>query len=434
MVLRRGLALILTAAAALPSLAAAQSQGLIVDPALLPTPDRDHNVSVADALRPDYDPLGFRAGSFVIHPLLQVGLGYDSNIYLAEDGGQGSALGTLDGDVRVNSDWSRHQLSADVSGGLTRYPDHSRRNESVWHTEVQGRYDAGTNLSVAAHAEAGKVYESPFSGAVEAQYATLSSYVYDTLWLRGTYTAARTRVIAQVTHSGFSFGDIDLPGDASFDQAYRDRTVNSVASEAEYALSPLASLYAQVSYTGINYGNQAPPGVLVSDSDTVEALVGISADLPSFLRGTVGVGYIARDYDAAGLDRVHGLSFEANLQYFYSDLTTFNLSARRVIQDATLLDAATYFDTRFQLRVDHELLRNLILNATAQYSNQRYIGDEETNNVYQVGVGGRFLVSRLASVSANAFVIDRERSGGPASLGDGSLHELRALVTLALHP
>src|ERR1041385_650150 len=46
-------------------------------------------VTVASRMRPDFEPPSVRVGSFLLHPKLEEGLGYDSNVF-----GSGNALGS----------------------------------------------------------------------------------------------------------------------------------------------------------------------------------------------------------------------------------------------------------------------------------------------------------------------------------------------------
>src|SRR3954452_16466921 len=65
-------------------------------------------VTVASRMRPDLDPPGLRAGSFLLHPQWEEGLGYDDNVFGSSAGRQGSWILGSRPSLLVGSDWSRN--------------------------------------------------------------------------------------------------------------------------------------------------------------------------------------------------------------------------------------------------------------------------------------------------------------------------------------
>ena len=55
----------------------------------------DPNVTVQDRERPDFDPLGIRAGSFLVFPELSVEGGYDSNVFATDDAEEDDLFSTI---------------------------------------------------------------------------------------------------------------------------------------------------------------------------------------------------------------------------------------------------------------------------------------------------------------------------------------------------
>ena len=75
-------------------------------------------VTVASRQRPSFDPVGVRTGSFVLHPQVDVGLGYDSNVFGSGKRAPGSWLVGTHPSLLVGSDWSRNSVGA-MSGQAT---------------------------------------------------------------------------------------------------------------------------------------------------------------------------------------------------------------------------------------------------------------------------------------------------------------------------
>ncbi len=415
-------------AAVAPTVASAQADSLLVNPFVPVGYDRGRNVSVAERPRPDYDPLGVRTGAFLIFPQIDLGLGASSNIYLSEGDTTGAGYLVASPSIRATSDWSRHQLTGSAGGTFRRFFGEPRRNEDSWRTALLGRADLGSRYAVTGEFQAGKVYETPFSGEVDSNFAALSSYNYVQLGARGQVTEGRFRGVLGYSFNEFDFNPIQVDDRSELDQSTRDRTINTVTGQGEYALSPSVSVYGQMSYNRTEYDRPLAPTIPSQSSNGYRALAGLSIDLPAFIRGTIAAGYTVRDYNADRYGTVSGLSAEGRLEYFFSEVTTFTVGLRRVIADSQLAETAAFFDNRVTGRVDHELLRNLILTGSAEYAYQDYVDTDRANKVYRVGAGARLLLSRQLAVNLGVSHSARDRSGENYN---GTLNETRGELSIS---
>src|SRR5690606_23680921 len=90
------------------------------------------------------------------------------------------------------------------------------------------------------------------------------------------------------------------------------------------------------------------------------------------LRGGLGAGYSRRTYDSAAYDDFSGFVLDASVQYFATGLTTFSLAARRSIEEGGGIEAGSFLYNEGEFRINHELLRNLILGAGVSYAKADY--------------------------------------------------------------
>jgi hypothetical protein len=80
------------------------------------------------------------------------------------------------------------------------------------------------------------------------------------------------------------------------------------------------------------------------------------------------------------------------------------LNATRTVQDANtaalafangaVVNSPGYLESSVGVRVDHELLRNLLLNANASFVSDDFKGVNATDNYYLAGVGAKYLLNR----------------------------------------
>ncbi|MGK2910351.1 MAG: outer membrane beta-barrel protein, partial [Sphingobium sp.] len=418
------------AATALPGIAHAQLEFSPLIPAILPDGfDKGRNVSVTERPRPDYDPLGVNLGSFSLYPKIETGVGLTDNVYLTNGNKDGDGFAVFNPSARLRSQWDRHQVQLQASGAFRRFFNNSIRNEDSFNLGTLGRLDIGNALVVTGEGQYTQQFETPITGDVDSSLAVLSRYKRDFLSLRGVYGVGQGRATLAVDRSHFAFNPIKLPSGTIINQENRDRTLNRVTGQLEYAFTPSLSAYTQVNYADTGYDTAFAPGVPNRDSDSYRAIVGTNFDLSSLVRGTIGVGYAAREYKSPIYRDVDGLSVEAKVEYFPTELTTFGLGLRRVIEDSSIGNTDAYFDNRGSLRVDHELLRNLILNALVEYAQQDFIGSTRKTTFYRGSGGARYFINRLLGLQMQLSYIKRDTTG--EDLGQ-QFNEFRGQLTLVV--
>lgn len=388
-----------TALLAVPAIASAQGLGFLygdttlVRPAIPEGFDRGRNVAVTEKARPDYDALGIPVSSFKLLPRVDVAAGATSNVFLTDSDTKSDGFALIQPNAQLVSDWSRNKLQIYSGANLEEYFSNGRRNQNAWNVGANGEYEIGDAIKIRPEADVARLYESPYSGDVRSSSAVLSNYLTSYLSLTGEYQAGRVRGIASVDRTSFSFSDIDFGDGTIGSQAYRNRKITRFSGQGEYALSPSVSLYAQINYDQINYSTDLF-GAPNRDSDGYRITAGINFDLTGFLRGTIGAGYVRRNYDASIYRPVDGPSVEARLEYFPSELTTVTLQLRRFLEDSSIGANNAFFDNRVSLRVDHALLENLLVNVTGAYGHVSYVGLSDKRDNYRVSAGAQYMATR----------------------------------------
>ena len=69
-----------------------------------------------------YAPLGWRLGSFIFYSELEVGGGWDSNVFY-QPSARSDWLAELDSETRLATDWDNHALEFRVRNGAGFYRD-----------------------------------------------------------------------------------------------------------------------------------------------------------------------------------------------------------------------------------------------------------------------------------------------------------------------
>jgi hypothetical protein len=386
----------------LPGAAYAQESSTLIQPSVPAGFDRGRNVSVTERPHPDFDALGIRAGAFIVSPQLTLGAAATNNVYLSQSNAKvGDVFAIVTPYLRIGSDWNVHSLELQGAGDIRRFESEKLRNQNAWYLKGAGRVDVATPFSVFVDGNVGRSFESPYSGAVASNVSVLSSYLRTAGAVRAEYKAGRTRLVVAYDHTNFKFNTIKFGDGTTRTQKDRNRNIDRLVGQAEYALSPSVSVYGEVTYDNSRYPYLLLNGQANRDSNSYRLIGGFNFDISALMRGRVGIGYAERDYKSGIYRDATGFSAQAQIDFFPSELTTVSIFAQRVIEDSSLSGSGAYFDNRLSGRVDHELLENLILQIGGEVSRQDYLRSTAKNDTWRVFGGGKFQMTRNIGFGAD---------------------------------
>ena len=130
------------------------------------------------------------------------------------------------------------------------------------------------------------------------------------------------------------------------------------------------------------------------DSDTYEAVVGTTLDLTNLLTGEIFIGYLSRSYDEEAFSNFTGLAYGLKLDYAVTQLTSISGNIERGVEEGFGVTPNPRDRTTFQIGVDHELLRNVVLSALAQYQMDDYQNTNQQDDFYLLQAGATYNINR----------------------------------------
>ena len=404
----------IVAACAMTASTATVAQTVNTPIPVLPSDYPTERVSVADRFRPEYQSDGIRMGLFSVRPSLSAGGGYISNVYGSENSAADDVYALINPSVSIEAN-PEGQGGATVVGQidamLRRYAQQDRANESAFGGQLSGTLPLGGETSLSAGTSLRRRYERQDSGSFPA--AAIAPIRYDdyTGFVRFRTGGSRIRVIAGADVSRDNFSNARLADGTSFDQSYRNRTVIRGSGRVEASFTGAAAAFVEGRYSDINYERFfLSPTVRNRDGNQKEVLAGLRIDSGK-LRGVVSAGYSRRDFDANIYRNFGGLAVNGELTYYASGITTYTLNVYRNIAESGDPSVSAQFGTGAALRVDHELLRYIILSGRAGYDSFSYRGQDRKDNVASVGGGIRYLMNRHFEISLDADYVKRTSSG-----------------------
>lgn len=358
----------------------------------------DDSISVRDRSRPEYDPQGVRFGGFNLHGSLDLGATSSDNIFAEETGEDDDTIFTAGLHGRLESGWSRHELVADAGAVTTSYSDFSSEDHDTSYAGIRGRLDVGSRSSISGRARIAHEIEPRTDPDAPAQGIPLVEYDRSELAVGAAHTFNRFQVSAELAQA-----ENDYEGA----QSYRDFDETRLTGRLEGEVSPRIGVFLQATGDERDYDNT--PGL---NSEGATYLIGAALNLTDLMQGEVAVGHFERDYDSPLLGSTDGLAISADLEWYITRLTTITFDAHRNAED--VVGASTifpYVETQWGARVDHELLRNVILSAAAEFGRREYDVVDRDDDYFRATLGADYLLNRRVAITAR-YDFDQVESDG----------------------
>ncbi len=356
---------------------------------------RDRNVSVFQRPRPDYEAPGIPAGGFTFYPRIVTDVVRDDNIYAGENTQVADWIFRVKPEAALQSNWSRHALALFAHAIFNRYASNTTEDTTDYGVGGSGRVDIerGSNLTTGGSFDR---LTEPRTAPTSPGAAT-KPIRYD-LWQANAGLVKefnRLRLTGRVNYFNYNYDNGTTAGGAVLLQNDRDRQMWTENGRAEYAVSPDTSLYVSATLNQRNYRLQPPVSAFNRDSTGYDVAVGANFDLTHLVRGEIQVGYLDQSYkDPHFAGDIKGLGFKAAVDWFPTELTTVNLTASRSVEEAVGVAASGYLSTNVGAKIDHELMRNVLISANGSYGNDDYRGADRTDKRAGAGVAATYLVNR----------------------------------------
>lgn len=348
--------------------------------------------SVRGRSRPEFTAPGLRAGSFRIYPTVGVDLGYDANVF-ATSNAVGDAFGTVTGTVRARSDWNRHQLGLDARLSQSEYATYETEGGTEYRLAGSGRLDiVGRNALEAVAVRQRVIVDRANIGEIPNTERPLR---YDETIGSLTGIVGEGRLLGRVgaTYTQRTYEDNALIDGTPLSLRFRDADRWELRADVGYQLRAAQTVFTSV--TVDRRRSSTPiPGQPTVDSDGAQVLVGVRGELSPLIRGQLAVGVLHQNFRSPLVRDVTGLALSSRVEWLPTELTTVTVSGERSLQTSALRDDLNYIITSFDLRVDHELLRNLLLLANARYATADYRSSTRVDRLYSVGTGADYFISR----------------------------------------
>lgn len=342
-----------------------------------------------------FRPQGFPAGGFRIYPTLRLSTDYDDNISRSNENGRGDGSFIIAPTVAARSNWSSHQLNADAFYRSTHYFKRTEQDHDEYGANASGRLDVMRTTRVNGNLGYARLAER--RGTPGDLFISNRLIRYDTFNARGqlSHQFNRIGVTAGAGTAGYRYDNTETQG-VVIDQQFRNRDINTANGRIEYQYSALTNIFVSASYNDTNYSRARP--TFNRSSQGFNLLGGVRFELSRLLSGQIGVGYIRQNFVDNRFSDFSGANYDLSISYRPTTLTSFSLNAGRSLTDSALFQVVGVLTHDINVGVEHELLRNVLLQGSAGYSHYTYRGISRNDNRYNFGLGARYRMNRLISI------------------------------------
>jgi hypothetical protein len=152
----------------------------------------------------------------------------------------------------------------------------------------------------------------------------------------------------------------------------------------------------------------ALPGVPRQNFNDFSVLAGLAYDVDGVIGFRLLAGYEERDFRSKAYKTIQAPIVEGSVTWAPTGLTTITGSAARYIEDSASEATVGYTETALKLSIDHELYRNVVLNAKAAAYLDDYAAGGGSQSFYTVGAGVTWTLSRVVRLVADYTYSSRE--------------------------
>lgn len=372
--------------------------------------------SVADRARPDLDPLGMRTGGFLWYPELGLEIGYNDNIYATKNNEVDDTIGVIRPKLVVESDWSRHRLAAGADADVGLYADNNEieidpvtdlpsstdEDYEDWWAWIDGRLDLGRSR-LSGEVRGGNRHNPRYSVNDRGSRAGLKQTTYDVTKAKAAWLVKPARVFFRIDgdYENRTYDDnvgLADPGNSTMkeriDNSDRDRDRVTAGLRVGFDVTPDYDLFFEGRVRDVKYDQKVDNDGFQRSYDGYSLTAGSSMDFSGDTFGEIYVGYFENTYDDPRFVKQSGPTYGLNLTWNVTGLTSLKFEGEQRVAPTTIVGSSGIDRSSLGVRVDHELLRNLLLNARLGWLNEDFQDINRDDDVVVFDIGGEYMFNR----------------------------------------
>ncbi len=381
------------------------------------------DLPVRTRIQPGYEPVGVRAGSWMLFPMITAGGLYDSNVFASNATRQSDIAVVAAPTLRAQTLWQRHYIDVEAGIRSLSFLDHPGLDQTDASFKSRARIDVAHDAAILTRVQAAYLHERPGSlnsptGAVEpTPYGLFSGDV--------TYRKEFNRLTTSFGGlvNAYDYGSTRAQDGSIISQDSRDGQVYAGHGRVDYAFSPMFGVFG--AFEANRRELRGTPTESLS-SRGYRALAGIDVELTHLITGELGIGYNSQQFDASTIGTIEGPAYRALLVWSPTRMMDVYFKAEQLVTQSSETRAFGIRAYALQLGIDYELRRNIVLSVAGTFENDKFFGTVRDDDVYASHSELKYLLNRHFAISLRHRYLSRN-SSDPSSSYDK--HEVGLNVT-----
>jgi hypothetical protein len=327
---------------------------------------------------------------------------------------KGSFVSQTEGELRIQSDWSRHELTGYLRGAYNEYPSVPDASRPEGAGKVGLRLDVARDTIV--EAEAHYLLDTERPGSPELGVSVRERPIVSTEGGSVAVTQRFNRFSATLrgTIDRTDYQDVILSNGSVLDQGDRAFTQYGGRLRLAYEFSPAFAPFVEGLGDTRVYDRKVDYAGFQRSSDGIGARVGAAFELTRLVKGEVSAGAIQRRYDDPRLRNLTSPLVDASITWAATPLTTLRLTGQMSVDETTVIGATGIVVSRATLEVAHDLRRNLTITPAFTFFESDYQGVPITERGYGASVKVDYRLTRQIALRAS-YLYERLKSNVPSS-------------------
>lgn len=370
--------------------------------------------SVAERNAPEFSSVPIPVGGFQMFPSVNTELEYNDNIFATQANERDDLIISVRPNVLFVDRRADRETRIDLSANVRRFVDTTSENAEQFGLNATTRQGLGTGFEYNLGLRLERNFEQR-RDIDSFDIATAEPVSFTNIIANGgvakEFGPFRLDVNGRLRAVRFQ-GEIEV-GASEFDLAFRDFETYQGTVRASFARTRDQQIYVQ-GRVDKRDAQLAPlfeefvvVGFIDRSSDGFQLEAGYGQQITELLYLDVRAGYLQQDFDDPTLNTIDGLSFQADVLWNVTPLTSVLFSALRQVDETLNPRFTGLLRTEARLQVEHELLRNLVLTGRIGYADLNLGNSDEDGRQWNLGFLADYRLDRKWSFLLEAQYFDR---------------------------